>query len=56
MIGRHRLTRCSESCKESDSNGRIYTQRILREVDPHILKTFLLNAGFEAGLWATRLR
>ena len=32
-----------------DSKWTHYTQRILREVDPHILKTFLLNAGFEAG-------
>ena len=35
--------------KNPDSKWTHYTQRILREVDPHILKTFLLNAGFEAG-------
>ena len=34
---------------DPDSKWTHYTQRILREVDPHILKTFLLNAGFEAG-------
>ncbi len=32
-----------------DSKWTRYTQRILREVDPHILKTFALNAGFESG-------
>ena len=34
---------------DPDSKWTHYTERILREVDPHILKTFLLNAGYEAG-------
>ena len=34
---------------EPDSKWSHYTKRILREVDSHILKTFLLNAGFESG-------
>ena len=32
-----------------DSKWAHYVNRIVREVDPHILKTFLLNAGYEAG-------
>ena len=32
-----------------DSKWTRYTQRILKDVDPHILKTFALNAGYEAG-------
>ena len=34
---------------QPDSKWTHYTKRILREVDPHILKTFILNAGFESG-------
>ncbi len=26
-----------------------YTQRLIKESDPHVLKTFLLNAGYEGG-------
>lgn len=36
------------TCKP-DSKWAHYTQRLLREVDPHILKTLVLNAGFESG-------
>ena len=32
-----------------DSKWAHYAERIIREVDPRILKTFLLNAGYEAG-------
>ena len=35
--------------KSPDSKWAHFADRIVREVDPHILKTFLLNAGFEAG-------
>ena len=34
---------------DPNSKWTHYTQRILREIDPHIIKTFALNAGFEAG-------
>lgn len=34
---------------EPDSKWAHYTERILREVDPHILSTFLLNAAYEGG-------
>ena len=34
---------------DPNSKWAHYVERILHEVDPHILKTFLLNAGFEAG-------
>ena len=35
--------------KDPNSKWTHYTERLLRETDPHILKTFLLNAGYEAG-------
>ena len=35
--------------KDPDSKWTHYTQNILRNVDPHILKTFALNAGYESG-------
>lgn len=35
--------------KSPDSKWAHFADKIVREVDPHILKTFLLNAGFEAG-------
>ena len=35
--------------KDPDSKWTHYTERLIRETDPHILKTFLLNAGYEAG-------
>ena len=34
---------------EPDSKWAHYTERILKEVDPHILATFALNAGYEGG-------
>ncbi|MGN0659164.1 MAG: radical SAM protein [Emergencia sp.] len=34
---------------DPDSKWAHYIQRILRDVDPHILKTFVLNAGYESG-------
>ena len=35
--------------KDPNSKWTHYTQNILRNVDPHILKTFALNAGYESG-------
>ncbi len=34
---------------EPDSKWAHYTERILKEVDPHIVSTFALNAGYEGG-------
>lgn len=34
---------------QKDTKWSRYTERILKEVDPNILKTFALNAGYEAG-------
>lgn len=38
-----------ELAHSPDSKWAHYVNRILKEVDPHILKTFLLNAAYEAG-------
>lgn len=38
-----------ELAHSPDSKWARYVNRILRDVDPNIVKTFLLNAGFEAG-------
>lgn len=34
---------------EPDSKWGRYVRRLVKEVDPHILKTFALNAGYESG-------
>ena len=34
---------------DPNSKWKRYAERLLRENDPHILKTFFLNAGYEAG-------
>ena len=34
---------------DPDSKWAHYTERILKEVDPHIVSTFALNAGYEGG-------